>query len=255
MTTSADNSELERAIRKIKHCLALSKSSNEHEAAAAMRQAKKLMDKYRLSETDIHLSDVGRADAAAAKARLKPWEVSLACAVAEAFNCKTVIHTTYTDAGLRRKLIYFVGVSPAQDIACYAYESLHSKVTYDRRQYIRHIKQQKLSSRHTSATRGDHFADSWAQAVWSKLEALKPSPDMQSDETESKALVAVAARENELVDAYLKKDGVKDGRKARDLDIDPYDAMNGHRKGREAELNHGVGNTGDVSLSIGLEAA
>ncbi|WP_404821336.1 DUF2786 domain-containing protein [Pseudomonas huaxiensis] len=39
-------SKLERFIRKIKRCLALSKSSNENEVAAAMRQAQTLMREY-----------------------------------------------------------------------------------------------------------------------------------------------------------------------------------------------------------------
>ena len=54
-----DESKLERVIRKIKRCLALSKSSNENEAATAMRQAQALMREYRLTEMEVHLSDVG----------------------------------------------------------------------------------------------------------------------------------------------------------------------------------------------------
>ena len=53
-----DESKLERVIRKIKRCLALSKSSNENEAATAMRQAQALMREYRLTELDVRLSDV-----------------------------------------------------------------------------------------------------------------------------------------------------------------------------------------------------
>ncbi len=36
-----DPKKVERAIRKIKHCLALSQSSNENEAATAMRQRRR----------------------------------------------------------------------------------------------------------------------------------------------------------------------------------------------------------------------
>ena len=67
-----DEKKLERAIRKIKHCLALSASSNEHEAAAAMRQAQKLMAKYRLTETQVNLSDVGMTQGEQAKAGQQP---------------------------------------------------------------------------------------------------------------------------------------------------------------------------------------
>jgi len=44
-----DEKKLERAIRKIKHCLALAQSANENEAATALRQAQALMREYRLS--------------------------------------------------------------------------------------------------------------------------------------------------------------------------------------------------------------
>lgn len=43
-----------RALEKIKKCIALSGSSNPHEAEAAMRQARKLMEKYRLEISDVH---------------------------------------------------------------------------------------------------------------------------------------------------------------------------------------------------------
>ena len=52
-----DDAKLERVIRKIKRCLALSASSNETEAATAMRQAQALMREYRLTELDVQLSD------------------------------------------------------------------------------------------------------------------------------------------------------------------------------------------------------
>lgn len=49
-----DEKKLERAIRKIKHCLALAQSANENEAATALRQAQALMREYRLTEMDVN---------------------------------------------------------------------------------------------------------------------------------------------------------------------------------------------------------
>lgn len=46
------------AIDKIKKCLALSKSDNPHEAAAALRQAQKLMALYKVDALDVSLADV-----------------------------------------------------------------------------------------------------------------------------------------------------------------------------------------------------
>ena len=42
-------------IEKIKKCLALSKSANQHEAATALRQAQSLMEKYNIDADDSEL--------------------------------------------------------------------------------------------------------------------------------------------------------------------------------------------------------
>ena len=57
--------EHEKIIDKIKKCLALSNSDNPHEAAAALRQAQKLMEMHNLTELDISLSDVQECSAKA----------------------------------------------------------------------------------------------------------------------------------------------------------------------------------------------
>lgn len=43
----------EKVLDRIRKCLALSKSANEHEAAAALRQAQKMMDQHGVSEDDV----------------------------------------------------------------------------------------------------------------------------------------------------------------------------------------------------------
>ena len=46
---------------KIKKCLALSASSNPHEAAAALRQAHALMNKHGVSAHEVTMADIGEA--------------------------------------------------------------------------------------------------------------------------------------------------------------------------------------------------
>jgi hypothetical protein len=48
-------------IEKIKKCLALSKSANQHEAAAALRQAMAFMDKYKIDADDPELLGIAEA--------------------------------------------------------------------------------------------------------------------------------------------------------------------------------------------------
>lgn len=48
-----DATERDRILSKINKCLRLSKSANEHEAAAALRQAQKMMAQHGLTEADL----------------------------------------------------------------------------------------------------------------------------------------------------------------------------------------------------------
>jgi hypothetical protein len=50
-----------KTLDKIKKCLALSKSPEPHEAAAAMRQAQKLMDRAGISAEEVGLLEMGEA--------------------------------------------------------------------------------------------------------------------------------------------------------------------------------------------------
>ncbi|WP_375139129.1 DUF2786 domain-containing protein [Pseudomonas entomophila] len=84
-----DDAKLERVIRKIKRCLALSASSNETEATTAMRQAQALMREYRLTEVDVRLSDVGEVDSKEYRITRRPtWDRQLSAIVARAFGVR-----------------------------------------------------------------------------------------------------------------------------------------------------------------------
>lgn len=75
----------DEALQKVKKCLALAASSEQHEAAAALRQAQKLMAAFGLSEVDVSLADVSECQQKAPSAPLVRWEAALAHAIAEAF--------------------------------------------------------------------------------------------------------------------------------------------------------------------------
>ena len=66
------------AIEKIRKCLALAKSANEHEAAAALRQAQALMRKYGVEDGDILMAEVSEARVKAG-AKTKPVKWKACC--------------------------------------------------------------------------------------------------------------------------------------------------------------------------------
>eukprot|EP01132_Coremiostelium_polycephalum_P016978 gene16978-20364_t len=79
-----------KALDKIKKLLRLAASDNPHEAAAAMHQARALMEKYRLEESDIQLSEVFECAARSGSKMTPPqWEANLVGAVTQAYACKS----------------------------------------------------------------------------------------------------------------------------------------------------------------------
>lgn len=258
MSTTHDQQERERIIRKIKHCLALSASSNEHEAAAAMRQAQKLMRKYRLTELDVHISSVGKTYGAQVKCRRPSWDRDLINVVAQAFNCKGFTHSNWDAAsGGRRERALFIGVSPAQEIAKYAYDALLVKVTSARREHVAKIKSGLLpQARFTPETRGNHFAQAWVGQVHYKLQELVPEVDEPDDDNSSdeRALAVTESREHALIDAFVhqltKGNGAATERSRKGPEANIEDLMLGMRAGQAVELNQGLASAGDLASTL-----
>ena len=107
----------DEALDKIKKCLALAASPEAHEAAAAMRQAQKLMAQFGLTETDVTLADVGEVRQQAQNVPVVRWEAALAGMVAGAFGCDMYTSTSLvlgqTLQFRRHRYYVFIGVGPA----------------------------------------------------------------------------------------------------------------------------------------------
>jgi hypothetical protein len=80
-----------KIMDKIRKCLALSQSANEHEAAAALRQAKKLMEAHNISAEDVKAAEVSEARVKAGACRNPvAWEGNLALTTGAVFNCTVI---------------------------------------------------------------------------------------------------------------------------------------------------------------------
>lgn len=99
----------QRILEKIKKCLRLAKSDNPHEAAAAMRQARALMDKH-----NVHLSaeslELEQKETETKYKRAPWWFKAIASIVAMAFGC-TVLRS--------EKSLTFIGADGYPDLALY----------------------------------------------------------------------------------------------------------------------------------------
>lgn len=249
-----DEKKLERAFRKIKHCLALSTSTNENEAATALRQAQALMREYRLSEMDVKLSDVGEIESQFFRNERRPmWDQQLSGAVAEVFGCTALRNRQWCNTKQRVvERASFVGVAPAQNIALYAYEALLTKITMARKEYAAGVRSGKHRSSYSAETAGDHFALAWVGQVHGKLRALIPQgeDDCIATSSDGRDLVALQSQDKALIAEYLAKNRVGKARKARETELDLNAQIAGMLAGRNVDLHAGIARGGDTVLAL-----
>lgn len=224
-------------INKIRKCLALAASANEHEAAAALRQAQKLMELHRVSDSDMLAAGVGESKASAGAIK-KPsnWEGALAAMIADAFACHLIFQNNWT-AG---KWV-FVGVGANAEVADYAFSVLLRQVRKNRATFIKGECKRLIPTSKTR--RADLFCLAWVRTAANKVHAFVGG---DSD---------VAAINAYLLLHYpsLKKMEMRDRNEGRTLRVKDWDAVNaGSAAGRGVQLNRSVG--GAASTMIGHES-
>ena len=221
----------DEALKKIKKCLAMSRSANEAEAATALRQAQKLMEQFKLEETDISLLDVGEAKARASSSAANAWELRLVRLVASAFGCEqfAIVSEDFNSAGnfIRKRDWVFVGISHAHTIAAYACEVLVRQCARQRQTHI--AKQPRNCKQATKTVRGDQFAAGWVAGVEEKVRAFaQPATDKQ-------LLITYIQREY----GEMTQGKVRNTLAGRKLNAGHFTA--GFMTGRDAQLQHGIG--------------
>lgn len=163
----------EKAIARIKKCLALSKSPNEHEAAAALRQAQKLMASHGVSEEDVDesavISDFVDHDDYE-HARRKPLViVAVAKLMRQAFGTETVWECSPS----RKHRVRYFGTQAAVTLSTYSHVVVYRAANAAWRKYLKerpHLK----GVRNARAS----FVLGWCDAVADKVQALSPDPEV-----------------------------------------------------------------------------
>lgn len=219
------NEERKKIFEKIKKCMALSASSNEHEAEAALRQARAMMEKHGIDHADM-LAYEACEESVRAGAKNKPssWETRLAAKIADAFDCRLVFVS-----GWRNGEWTFIGVDASPEIAGYAFSVLLRQCKRARTEHI-----DTFLSRCKTATktrRADLFCDGWVNAVTGKLAAFI------GDERAENAIEAYVAKHYPALKDMAPRNR-NTGKKLRDHEYGDY--MRGGAVGKNAELNRGV---------------
>lgn len=219
------------ALRRIKACLRLAASPNPHEAAAALRQARKLMDEHGLTESDAVASDVGNADAPTGMRGGRPpasflW---LANVVAGGFRCHSVL-IRYPAAGTT--IVRFFGRDSDSEIAAYALIVLNRQLTADRRKHTKRVRKRAVK-----AQRGESFALGWVSAI----EELFPAEKL-ADEHLAAIDTAIRSRVGVLQSSEQKAGG-KSRHRSSDIGA-------GWAAGKQAKLHRGVKGRAGRALSL-----
>lgn len=161
----------ERAIDKIKKCLALSQSSNPNEAAQALKHAQALMRQYGVDEAmvaDAELDEVAVATRSRSARRPSNWERYLVALVGKAFGCR-LMFVQARDGGH----YHYVGLRERAAVAGYTATVLLRQLRTAR---ARHVAAQKSVwgeiSRRTAKSLGDAFCVGWLSKVSEQVTAF-----------------------------------------------------------------------------------
>lgn len=170
------------AIRKIEKCLALSKSSNEHEAAAALRQANKLMAAYNITPEALQASTIGAAQAKTDSWTRPPaWEMQLLRTINKAFACQAVLNM---GCGVfkRLTLITYIGVKHQAELAAYTHEVIRRQVVNARSKFVAELggtRGQKMAA-------GETFCQAYVESINAQIVALANTPEQDAAITDRK---------------------------------------------------------------------
>ncbi|WKD29564.1 DUF2786 domain-containing protein [Halomonas sp. KG2] len=216
-----------KALDKIKKCLRLAKSSNANEAAAALRQAQKLMAIHGVTTDDVAMSDVSSHTAKAGAVKTPPAYITmLGAMVASAFGAETVYQQVYD--GERWALnVEFYGLNGAAEVAGYAFEVLGRQLKRDRTAFLATLN--KRLKRNTKVRRGDLYAQAWINAV------AKQVTRHQLTEAENAIVEAYKAKRWNDLETMKTRDNTK-GMRSHD-----YGAIHqGYQDGKKVSFHQGV---------------
>lgn len=216
----------EKAMRRIKQCLALSESNNSHEAITALRQAHKLMAQYDVDKTDIDLAEVNfiNADFKLPKT-LYSYHWMLANMIADLFGCE------YYQSTSNKSVMVFVGVDIHANVASYAFDVLMMQLKQARLEYLK-VKLNRVRLRKNKSARADMFCLGWVKQVKDLVSMLAPKQvnrDILS--------LAIEQKVGELA-VGKSLDNTKNNKA-----ICMNDFSNGLVKGKQAQLFQGVGSS------------
>lgn len=221
-------------MERLKKLMALSRSSNVHEAAAAMERATQLMQEHQITEDDLVLSNVTECNTSfawGAKVNPAQYQIWLWGMIQDVFGVEAAF-TAYAGR------VTFYGLSSRAEMAAYTCDVLSHQLKRARAEFLK--SQNKRLKRQTKINRADNFAEGWIVAVRSKAQSMM-----------------VSQEEKTLMLTYTKRKWgqmeTMSGRSAREARGTSEAFGSGYREGKNANLHRPM--SAQVRLAIEGKAA
>lgn len=224
------NNELERIIDKVKKCMALSKSDNPNEAAAALRQAQALMRKYSIDEAGLVASEVVSADIDCLSgngARPPAWESMLVMLVGTAFGCQGMFVPGAKLNGRRAGGVYrYLGIAAQATMAAHTATVLLRLLRSSRLLHAKQLRDEAKAegwkpTKAEERSAADAFCLGWLTAVREQVVAFANPPEIKQaiqrkllEHTGGRTATTVSVRINRF-DQSSVADGGKAGSDVR----------------------------------------
>jgi hypothetical protein len=223
------------AIEKIRKCLALSKSAEPHEAAAALRQAQKLMAQHGVDGQDLDMAQLRQHTRSVPLGALSAWQSALARLVSDAFGCAHLWQRGekfFPSLGVRRtREIIFYGPDGAAELASYTWDVLLRQCVRAR---TAHVKAQPAACKPATLTaRGDRFALGWVTGVYALVQRMA----MSDEDPERRRQLLLAYQQHH----WPQTTEVKPTRRDVGRNVRADDWTQGASAGAAADLRRGVG--------------
>ncbi|AMM81395.1 TPA: DUF2786 domain-containing protein [Pasteurella multocida] len=225
----------EKLLKKIKKLLALSKSSNPHEAAKALEIAQKLMAEHNVNSIDVEISESDSKQKFSRKTG--EYVHALASLIERAFGVKAYFSNRSDTFGSNKMHAVFFGQEERPIVASYCFDVLYRKLQQARKEFI--ATQSKRLKRSTLISRADNYCFGWVQGVYVTIKDFALTPEevgkiqQYSDELH---------RKMNLSKAKVRKVGDTRERNGDDS------GLKGYMDGKKVKMNHGV--SGQETLKI-----
>jgi hypothetical protein len=216
---------------KIKKLLALSKSPNPHEAAAALEMAQRLMAEYKVDRSEINSLVITEEAAPAERRRMPPvYEALLIRKIAAAFGCERFYHIKEGRCAWN-----FIGLNHRAQVAAFIAQVLLRKLKSARQDYTKTL--YRVRSRYRKTQRADDFCIAWVSTVTEKLPVFS----------------GAGAGEKKEIERFVKTNHpkLKDFSPPNRTFGNKNDYLQGRRAGEGVTLQHGVGMESGAPLAIG----